>query len=208
MSTSSTFKSGLVAAACIAGLSLSACASNSNSGRYGSVYDYESSGQCLPSGNCQAAPVVAEPVYDGASRYGGETVSSGVVYADCSQVGGMSCNPPVAPMPMPAPAPAPVYSGVQTTYSGPVQCPSGTRDNGDGTCMMTSGSYGSTTTYEPTVVQSSGQMADCPAGTTPNGDGTCMEHSSPSVEIYTPPTTGYQVPETYTPPTTYLPIRK
>ncbi|HHL43079.1 MAG TPA: hypothetical protein ENJ42_05630 [Hellea balneolensis] len=182
MSGISILKSSLVAASCLAGLTLTACASGASSSRYGSVYDYESGGNCN-SGPCGA--VVTPPV--SGSRYGtpttvigGQPVAPGVVYANCSQVSGMNCGVAPAPAPVPMPAPAPTYTG------GPVSCPAGTTPNGDGTCMM-SGSTGytsSTSTYSGPTTSYSGETLPCPAGTTPNGDGTCMQSSSGYTSSY------------------------
>jgi len=185
MSNVLTIKKGLMAAVCVGGLTLTACASSQTSNsRYGSVYDYESGGDC---GN-ECAAVVTPPVTS--SRYGSDTViggqpvSPGAVYADCSVVSGMNCNTQPVQQPVQIynqPAPAPVYTqSVQTpAYTGPVSCPAGTAPNGDGTCMQ-SGDYGyssSTTQGYTAPTQGYSEPAACPAGTTPNGDGTCMEGS-------------------------------
>ncbi len=208
MSRNSMIKSGFFASACVAGLTLSACASSQNSSsRYGSLSEYEGGGYCNTS---PCGPTVgAAPVVD--SRYGsagGQTVhSENVVYADCSQVGGMNCGT-AAPAPVyTAPAPAPVYTQQQSTtytapattqYAGPITCPAGTKDAGDGTCMQISststytgstysGSSSSTsypsTSYSSTTTSSSYNTGpvDCPVGTKDAGDGTCMMSSGSSL---------------------------
>ena len=110
----------------------------------------------------------------------------------------------------------PSYSS-GTTYSAPTQslepvnCPSGTTAQPDGTCMQTGSSFSSGSTYsEPSYSSgttysepsySSGttysgsssaslEPVNCPAGTTAQPDGTCMQggssaFSGSSVEIYT-----------------------
>lgn len=189
MSGISILKTGLIISTCMAGLTLSACATNQgNDSRYGGLSEYESGDDC--SVNPCGPTITATPAAD--SRYGsvgGQTVhTDNVVYADCTQVGAPNCAP-VAPAPVytaPAPAPAPVYTAPTTTqYSGPISCPVGTKDAGDGTCMQISNtstysgstystapstSYSSTTT---TSTYNSGPV-DCPAGTKDAGDGTCM----------------------------------
>ena len=190
MSRISILKSGLIASACVAGLTLTACASSSqnshSNSRYGdgSVYDYESGGNCNagPCGNAVVAAPVVESRYGSATVIGGQQVSSGVVYADCSVVGGMNCNAqPVQQVPVYT-QPAPVYQA-QQSYGAPVACPAGTTPNGDGTCMESGSGYstGSTytgSTYSGSSVQSYGEPVACPSGTTPNGDGSCMESGS------------------------------
>ncbi len=192
MSNVLTLKKGLMAAVCVGGLTLTACASSQTSGsRYGSVYDYESGGDCGNACGAVVTPPVSSSRYGSDTVIGGQAVSPGVVYADCSVVGGMNCGQP-APQPVPVytqPAPtytqpAPVYT--PPAYTGPVSCPAGTTPNGDGTCMQQGGDYGytpSTPAYsDPAPVytaptQSYSAPVACPAGTTPNGDGTCMEGS-------------------------------
>jgi len=240
MSKNLIFKNGLLIGACVAGLTLSACASSQGGGRYGGVYDYESGGDCNTGASCGA--VVAPPVVD--SRYGsaqtvigGQPVSPGVVYTDCSQFGGMNCGAPQVYTPPVAQYPAPAM---------PISCPTGTTPSGDGSCMQTGGGYNYNYSSTVTTPSYNAGPVDCPAGTTPNGDGTCMQsgggydfttttsthaHSSSSgqmadcpagttpngdgtcmegtgVEIYGNDNTGYTPPTTYTPPPTYLPIRK
>ncbi len=230
MSGTLILKNGLLAAACVAGLTLTACASGqSSSSRYGSVYDYESGGNSCTGPSCG---VVTQP-YAGPT-IGGQPISPGVVYANCGAVSGMNCNqqqnveiysPPVNPAPIACPTGttsagngtcmqsgnAYGYTSTTTTtnYAGGeiADCPAGTVSNGDGTCMQSGSSYdfeSTTSVYSGTSY--SGETADCPAGTTATGNGTCMEVSGGNVEIYN--NTGYTPPSTYTPPTTYLPIRK
>jgi len=177
MSNGLNLKTALMAAVCVGGLTLTACASSQTSGsRYGSVYDYESGGDC-GSNACGAVvtPPVASTRYGSETVIGGQPVSPGVVYADCSVVGGMNCPQP-APQPVPVytPAPAPTYT--PPAYSGPVECPAGTTPNGDGTCMQ-GGDYGYTSSTTTTVAPSYAEPVSCPSGTTPNGDGTCMQGS-------------------------------
>ena len=197
MSGTLILKNGAMAVMCVAGLSLTACASSSNGyghnsgSRYGSVYDYESGGNCNagPCGAVVAAPAVASR-YGSSTVIGGQAVSPGVVYADCSVVGGMNCNAQsVQSVPVYTQPAAPVYAQATPSYGSPVACPAGTTPNGDGTCMEASSMpYGGsppsmrqTQAYSspPSMSQSySGEMAACPSGTTPNGDGTCMESGS------------------------------
>ena len=207
MSGTIILKNGLMAAVCVAGLTLTACASSNgayghSNSRYGSVYDYESGGNCNagPCGAAVAAPVVASRYGSAETVIGGQAVSPGVVYADCSVVGGMNCNQP-APMytqqPAPVYTPAPTYAQTAPSYGAPVACPAGTTPNGDGTCMESSMPYGGsppsmrqTQAYSgspPSMSQSysaqsyGGETAPCPSGTTPNGDGTCMEGGGGSI---------------------------
>ena len=181
MSGTLILKNGLMAAVCVAGLTLTACAStNGGNSRYGGVYDYESGSNCNvnPCGAAVAAPAAASRYGSAETVIGGQAVSPGVVYADCSVVSGMNCNQPAPVYPQPAPA----YVQVAPAYA-PVACPSGTTPNGNGTCMETSmPTYGGS---PPSMRQTysapayGGEMAPCPSGTTPNGDGTCMESSTP-----------------------------
>ena len=171
MSGFSLLKSGLVLSTCVAGLTLTACASTQNSNsRYGGLADYEGGSDCTVS---PCGPVVTD------SRYGHVATPA----------------PAPAPAPVttyPAPAPAPVYTPPATTqYIGPITCPAGTKDAGDGTCMQISGtstysgstsypstSYSGTTTTTSTYA--SGPV-ECPAGTKDAGDGTCMMMSGSSL---------------------------
>ena len=144
-----------------------------------------------------------QTVYSGQNAYsnqtiGGQAVSPGVVYADCSTVGGMNCNQQQVYTPPATTYQAPTYSAPVNT--GPVACPSGTTPAGDGTCMQSSGSYdySSTTTATPSYSSGTsyssgssyssgasygGETADCPAGTTATGDGTCMESGGSSYDF-------------------------
>ena len=182
MSTNYLLRNSAVAVLGIAGMTLSACATgDQGSGRYASVYDYESGGSCGSSAACAPAPVVAQPYAEPAP------VSPGVVYADCSQYATMDCGTTVYSEPAPAPAPAPTYSYEThtTTSMGAVDCPAGTTMQSDGTCLQSSSSYSTTTTTS--TYSSSSSMADCPAGTTMQSDGTCMQSSTySSTTTYTP----------------------
>lgn len=219
MSGNNFLKSSVIVGASVVALTLGACASSGGSGsRYGNVYDYESGGNCNAGASCGAVVTPpAESRYGSTTVIGGQPVSPGVVYTDCSNVAAMGCGAPA-----PAPTPPVAYSPpsmVQTqssgytsppsmSYSGEaVSCPAGTMPAGGGTCMMTgSGTYtGSTTTTTTTGSTSwsgssssnsgwsntttSGGTVDCPANTTKANDGTCMMNSgtTPSVTIY--PTT-------------------
>lgn len=190
MSGTLILKNGLLAAACVAGLTLTACASSgqSSSSRYGDVYEYESGGSGC-NANARDCGLVAQPytapqtVYSGQNAYsnqtiGGQAVSPGVVYADCSTVGGMNCNQQQVYTP-------PAYTPPVNT--GPMTCPSGTTPAGDGTCMQSGGSYDYSSTTTATTSYTgpsySGETADCPAGTTATGDGTCMESGGSSYDF-------------------------
>ncbi|HHI89270.1 MAG TPA: hypothetical protein ENK01_04875 [Hellea balneolensis] len=229
MSMNSIFKSTLISGACVAGLTLSACASGGAGGssRYGSVYDYESGGSCGGTPACGA--VIAQPAPVPAPVYQAPAPAPAPVYQAPSQ----SYSGPVSCPAGTTPAgdgtclqSGSVSSGSYTDYGtttttttsgAPAACPAGTTPNGDGSCMMTSdtGLYSgssSTTSSSGTVYSgtSSSQMADCPAGTTPNGDGSCMMTSGtqPTVTIYDQHTTGYEAPPVDYVPPTYQPIRK
>ncbi|MCF6221935.1 MAG: hypothetical protein L3J65_12560 [Robiginitomaculum sp.] len=231
MSSINILKSSIIVGTSVVALTLSACASSGgSSSRYGNVYDYESG-----SNNCSGAAcgaVVTPPVesrYGSTTVIGGQPVSPGVVYTDCSQVTGMGCAAPVyqqAPSveytspPSMRQTPAMPYSSPPSmSYSGaPVSCPANTTPAGDGTCMMTgSGSYTGSTSWSSSSSSSgwsgsttSGGTVDCPSNTTRATDGTCMMNSgaAPSVTIYpTTPTHGYVPPVDYTAPV-YQPIRK
>ncbi|PHR92334.1 MAG: hypothetical protein COA69_08120 [Robiginitomaculum sp.] len=177
-------KNGFLAVACVAGLTLTACASSQSSSRYGSVYDYESG----PNGGCNVGPcgaAIAQPVQVARQvMIGGQAVSPGVVYADCSIISGLACSGQHSVSVYSPPAPV-----AATTYS-----------------SSSSSASSSSSSTASAVSTHSASVANCPAGTTPHGD-TCMQSSS--VVIYEQTTTtGYVAPPTYTPPTTYLPIRK
>lgn len=240
MSGNNFLKSSIVVGTSVVALTLGACASSGGSGsRYGNVYDYESgSGSCNTGASCGA--VVTPPVesrYGSTRVIGGQPVSPGVVYTDCSQTA-MGCGAP-APRPQIAYSPPSMRQTPTAEYTSPpsmsysgeaVSCPANTTPAGDGTCMMTgSGTYtGSTTTTTTTTGSTgwsgsssststgwsgsttSGGTVDCPANTTRANDGTCMMNSgtSPTVTIYpTTPSTGYVPPVDYTAPV-YQPIRK
>jgi hypothetical protein len=119
----------------------------------------------------------------------------------------------------------------------PVNCPSGTTAQADGTCMQTGSSFSSSTTFSdpapsysspsyssPSYSSSSfsSEPVNCPSGTTAQPDGTCMQGGSSnswagsSVEIYqgdassspsSATTYGYGADGSYG-PSDYLPIRK
>jgi hypothetical protein len=182
-------KFGMIIGASVAALTLGACASSgSSSSRYGSVYDYESGGSC--GGSCGAVvSQPAAPIHRSTTVIGGQPVSPGLVYTDCSQIAAVGCGAPYAP---PVPAPAPVYTA-------PVGCPIDTTMASDGTCVMTTTSSSSWST-------SSTSSVSCPSHTTQASDGTCMiTETKPTVTVY--PTTGYVPPVNYTAPV-YQPIRK
>lgn len=222
MSGISIFKAGLVAGACVGGLTLSGCATSPDS-RYGGVADYESGGDCYTN---PCGPV--QP--------------SNVVYTDCGTVQAPGCapaapvyQPPAYQPPLPVEQP-PVVEYIAPPVAAPVDCPVGTTPNGDGSCMMSDMS--STYTHTTTTTSSyTGETADCPPGTTPAGDGTCLqgsssssvysgssatiyEHSSATEYADCPAgsvrsasgtctiSSGYTPAPTYTAPTTYLPVRK
>ena len=214
MSTNTIFKSGAIAAMTLAGLSITVAA-NAQSSRYGNVYDYESGR------NCGQACVAPAP----AGRYGYTTTQSAPpVYVDCATMG--TCAPqPTTVYTQPAPVQyqaAPTYTAPTTTYAAPAptmmqapaNCPAGTTAQADGTCMQTSSSFGSTSSYSaPTTSYGSGSTysapstsmpADCPAGTTAQSDGTCMQTSSSfgSTSSYSAPTTSYGSSSSYSAPTT------
>jgi len=225
---STMLRSSMIVGTSVVALTLGACASSGGNGsRYGNVYDYESGGNCKAGASCGA--VVTPPVesrYGSTTVIGGQPVSPGVVYTDCSNVAAMGCGAPA-----PTPVAQPVYTSPPSmrqtprveytsppsmSYSGAaVSCPVNTTPAGDGTCMMTgSGSYTSSTTTTSSSGWSgsttSGGTVDCPANTTRANDGTCMMNSgtSPSVTIYpTTPVPGYIPPVDYTAPV-YEPIRK
>ncbi len=182
MSGNSIFNSSVIAIACLAGLTMTACASSSqnNGSRYGNVYDYESGGNCNIN---PCGPVVAQFPAP-------QPVNHAPIYADCSQFT-VGCAPQIYAQPAPLPAPLPPRPSI------PANCPTGTSPVGDGTCLMSMS--------PPTTVVNT--MVDCPAGTVSNHDGTCMMVKTahkPHVIIHK----GFTPPTGYVPPTTYLPIRK
>ena len=73
------------------------------------------------------------------------------------------------------------------SFSSPVNCPSGTTAQSDGTCLESSSmpvtSYGSNSSFSSTPT-------NCPSGTTPQSDGTCMEGGS---SAYTSPYAGASI---------------
>ena len=188
MSTTKLFRAGLIATVGVAGLTLSANAQS----RYGNVYDYESGR------NCGQACVPAAPMTPQShTRYGAPVVSTPAynpapVYVDCVQAGTCAPQPSVVYTQPTYTQPSytqPTYSQPSYTQSvqqmAPVNCPSGTTAQADGTCMQSSSysSSTSTSTYsgstysEPAV---SMEPANCPSGTTAQSDGTCMQSSSSS----------------------------
>ena len=225
---STMLKSSMIIGTSVVALTLGACASSgANGSRYGNVYDYESgSGSCNTGASCGA--VITPPVE---SRYGssttvigGQAVSPGVVYTDCSQTA-MGCGAP-APRPSVQYSPPSMRQAPTAAYSSPpsmsysgeaVSCPSGTTAAGDGTCMMSgSGSYtGSSSTYSSGSTYSGsgsssaytgsssaytgssssyGEPVSCPSGTTKANDGTCMMSGSGS---YTGSSSTYNSGSTY-----------
>lgn len=208
MSGTLILKNSILAVTCVAGLTLTACASSgsqSSSSRYGSVYDYESGGNGCDTTSCGA---VAQPYaggqqmsggqYMGGTQHmsggqmiGGQAVSPGVVYADCSVVSDMNCNgqQPTQVYTQPATTGSDYgYSHSTMSSTTPAQCPTGTTPANDGTCMQSDSSsygYSSTPTYPSTGYSStttsthtSGGAVPCPTGTTAAGDGTCMASGS------------------------------
>ncbi len=190
------FKSAMIAGVSIATLTLGACASNgSSSSRYGSVYDYESGGNCN-SASCSAvvSPPVAPSHANTTTVIGGQPVSPGIVYTDCSQIAAMGCGAPYAP-------PVPVAPVIPVAPA-PLSCQSNTIMASDGTCVLTSSHSG----WSSSSTSTSTSTASCPSNTTMASDGTCMIIAEePTVTIY--PTTGYVPPVNYTAPV-YKPIRK
>ena len=198
MSTNTILRNGLMAVLSTAALSLTACVSGQPNG---GVYNYESGRGC--GNSCVAS-----------SRYGssdthiatGMPVSHGVaypvaqpiaiapspIYVDCTQMG--TCGAP--PAPQVYMEPEPVQSYVEA-YQGPIDCPTGTTAQADGTCLQSSYSE-PTMSYEPSYTSSSAPV-DCPSGTNMQSDGTCLQGSTSSY--------GYQATGTYSTPS-YLPIRK
>ncbi len=162
MGTNVIIRNGLIAAIGVTGLTLSACATNSASGRYASVYDYESGGNC---NNTACAPVAAPAYVEPVTLPAPVPVSTGVVYADCGTVDYMSCE--------------------TNTYTPPAmaECPAGSVMSSNGTCVSSSYTSSHTTSYS-----SSSTTAECPAGTTKQPDGTCLQGGSSS---YTSTTTSY-----------------
>ena len=147
-------KSGMVVGASVVALTLGACASSGDSsGRYGSVYGYESGGSCNSAPCAAVAPVPMG--YNTTTVIGGQQVSPGIVYTDCSQMVAVGCGAPYAP-------PIPVY-----VAPAPISCPINTIMVSDGSCVTTTTSV------------------SCPSHTTQASDGTCMIiDNTPTVTIY------------------------
>ncbi len=220
MSGRNIMKSSVIVGAGVVALTLGACASSGSAGsRYGNVYDYESGGSSCSAGASCGAVVTphVETVYGPANTgtiIGGQPVSPGVIYTDCSQIGHTGCAAPIYTQPVqPYISPAPVHTA--PVHTGPINCPTGTTPAGDGTCMMTGGgttytgiTHGSTHTG-PTAT--SDGAIHCPSGTTRANDGTCLvTATAPIVTVYptTPHTnTGYQPVDHHQAPV-YRPIRK
>ena len=190
MSATNFLKSASVAAITLAGLTLTACASGSSSGRYATaqsgqhgIYNYEG-GRAV---NCQVQPCtgvapygavvnapVAPPVYQHggyatqtvpAPSYTTQTVTSGTsaIYGSAPQV-----------------VTTPSYTTTTTSVSSmTADCPAGTTPSGDGTCMESSTSY-SSTGYTTSSTSYGSMTGDCPAGTAAQADGTCMQSGSTS----------------------------
>ncbi len=221
MSGRNKIKSSLVVGAGVVALTLGACASSSTAGsRYGSIYEYESGGSACSAGASCGAVVTPHvgTAYSPAHTstvIGGQAVSPGVIYTDCSQIGAVGC---VAPAPIyTQPAPLPIQTHIPThtpttIQAGPINCPTGTRPAGDGTCMITGGgstytgiTHGATHT---TTTTTSGAL-HCSSGTVRSHSGNCMV--SPTPIIIHPPAphinTGYQPAPHHQAPV-YRPIRK
>lgn len=214
MSGRNNFKSSMIVGAGVVALTLGACASSGSAGsRYGNIYDYESGGSGCVAGACGAvvAPHV-DTIYGATNTIiGGQAVSPGVIYTDCSQTGNFGCV-----------APAPIYSQpIQThipqphipsttIHAGPINCPTGTTPAGDGTCLISGGgtSYtGITHGATHTTTTTSGAV-QCTSGTIRTHDATCMVSAPIIVHPPAPHTnTGYQPAGHHQAPV-YLPIRK
>lgn len=177
MSTTKFLRAGLIASIGVAGLTLTANAQS----RYGNVYDYESGRNCgaacvapaplTPQANTRyGAPIVAAPTYNQAP-----------VYVDCTQLGTCAPQPSVV-YTQPAPVYTQHHSGASIAQAAPVNCPSGTTPQSDGTCLQ--GGMGSfsmpanqmeTLTMPGTFSQT---PVSCPTGTTLQSDGTCLQGGS------------------------------
>ena len=103
-----------------------------------------------------------------------------------------------------------------SNFSIPLNCPSGTTAQSDGTCLESSSmpvnSYGSASDYSNNSSFNT-TPTNCPAGTTAQSDGTCMEdglsgYTSPyagsSINLFR----GYSSGDNYGSGSNYLPIRK
>lgn len=254
MSTTKFYKTASIAAMAVAGMTLTACASGQNGSRYGgNVYDYESGGNCGVSSACapavihQPAQVVTQTYTAPAPTYSvpaqtysapvqcptGTTPSNDGTCLQSSTSYSTTYSQPSYNSTTTYSEPS--YSSA-TTYAGPIECPPGTTDAGDGTCLQSSAtshissgattsyntttSYGSGSSFESTPTTSygsgssySGGAVDCPAGTIDAGDGTCLQsntsYTGSDVTIFS----GDATPSGYTSTTTthsdvYLPIRK
>ena len=191
MSAMKFYKTASIAAITVAGMTLTACASGQNGSRYGgNVYDYESGGNCAPSPACApVGRVVAAPV---------------ILQQQPAQVVTQTYQAPAQTYQ----APVQSYSAPVQSYSAPAQCPAGTTPSSDGTCLQSSSSYSSSTTYsEPSYTTSTPSTSysssttysgpiECPAGTTDAGDGTCLQSSS-STSYSSGSTTSYNSTTSY-----------
>jgi len=199
MSATKFYKTASFAAMAVAGMTLTACASDKTNSRYGNVYDYESGGNCAAVSSCAPAPVVTQaytqPVYT-------QPTYTQPTYTQPTYTQPTYTQP----------------SAPTTSFAGPIECPAGTIDSGDGTCAQvsssssfssstttsygsgdsfssspsTSTSYGISDSYTSDSFSSSssssfgsgssysGGAINCPAGTTDAGDGTCAQNSSTS----------------------------
>ena len=190
MSRDQLLRNGTIAALGFAGLTLSACASGHQSSRYTDVYAYESGGAC---GYSECAATTYQGVDQTYQYYEpAPEPTTGVVYADCGQIGMMDCGYGTS-------------TATTTTHTSPsiAECPAGTYMGADGSCMSsssTTGYYDSTTTtstYTPSTTTTFSGPVECPAGTTLQPDNTCMQMGSSSWSGSTTTTTS-----TYTPSTT------
>lgn len=137
---------------------------------------------CVVPGVAPAATTVGE-----ASRYGSTqpvapAPGAAPVMVDCGVMGNPACAPTVIAQPTTVyTQPQPVYTDSYSTqnYSAQmIDCPAGTVEQADGSCMQSSMAQ-PTTSYGSSYSSSSNvRMADCPAGTTKQPDGTCMQGSS------------------------------
>ena len=223
MSGRNIFKSSMIVGAGVVALTLGACASSGSAGsRYGDIYAYESGGSGCVAGACGAvvAPHV-DTIYDATHTgtiIGGQAVSPGVVYTDCSQTSNLGCVTPAPIHSQPVQTHIPQLHTPTTIHAGPINCPTGTTPAGDGTCMITgsgtsytgvthSGVTHSNITHGSTHTTTTSGALHCPSGTTPSHDGTCMVSTPTIVHPPAPINTGYHPVEHHTAPV-YLPIRK
>ena len=183
MSTKQIIRLSLFGAA--GALTLAATANAQNS-RYGDIYQYESGR------NCGQACV---PAQQGRYTAPAPAPLGAPVYVDCTQLGTCAPAQPTTVFSQPSyipPAPvytqpAPVYTQPAPTFTqAPANCPAGTVAQADGTCMQTSSTFSSGTTYSTdsystgSTFSSGSTMMDCPAGTVAQADGTCMQSGSSS----------------------------